>query len=251
MTLRERLRETSADEMVYVGARTGWIHIARADEIEEKLEPYNAKYFEYYTQTAIPHAEKRLKILKRKINAAIKADKQFYARQLDKEKEATQEYMDMLSTYTDEWVDLMDREVKEEYIRRTAPTGTAFIIEGQEAGDYWCIEEIGRPKEQENKDTRARMDYEEAELKILGDETISHRECAELLKRPIDGIRVKRAKMGIHPIKTSTRANYKKWTPEEDELVLQDIPAKELAILLNRTPNVVRKRKSLLRKGAI
>lgn len=250
MTLRERIKEMPADEMVYVGARTGWIYIARADEIEEKIEPYNAKFYDYYTSKVIPDTEKRIKILQKRIDDMEKAGKN--PRRVVREKDMAQSYMDVITAYTENWVDLMDREIGEEYIHKTTPRGTSIIIDGLEAGEFWDLKEINTPKIEKplNAPDKFHSKYTDAELKIITDVYISHQECARLLNRPINGIREKRMKLKVYPMVRSTKYNTLPWTPEEDVIVMQNKPIKEIASELNRGEEGVRKRRYVLRKQA-
>lgn len=150
MKLTEFLKTVAEDEYVYLGALSCYLWIGHPTEILEKLPSLD----DDYTERNRDSIERNAWVIKDLKNQMSKNDKLISKgkdvdglkrvnKRLAKELARQEKRKTELAEWLENRVPFGEREVRDSYRRRIVePVGTVVIIDGDEIGDYWMLDEI-------------------------------------------------------------------------------------------------------------
>ena len=126
MQLLDYLKTADKDEYIYLGSGSGFLWIAKPEELIEKLAELDAGYIDGV------QAKIQKSILEVKSLAADSMLKKWKKKKIAALKKQVKSY-----------IPFGNREIKDMYKRKIlAPLGTIVIIDGVEKGKYWAIDDM-------------------------------------------------------------------------------------------------------------
>ena len=138
MKLTEFLKTVASDEYVYLGPAWGFLWIGYPAEIVAKLPELDEDYVKRI-KTNIRRNERFISYREKQLQTANTEEKKGIERELKRLRTRKSH----LERWLESRVPFGEREVKDVYHKYIVePAGTVVIIEGEEFGDYWTLDEI-------------------------------------------------------------------------------------------------------------
>lgn len=138
------------DEYVYLGAASGYLWIGKPAEVIAKLPDLDEDYIKRINahikrnERYAGYKEIQIRNVEDNIRKDFEVERQAKVKKvLEREFKKYQNRRDRLAKRLENYVPFSEREVEDVYHKcLIAPAGTVVIIEGEELGDYWSLDEV-------------------------------------------------------------------------------------------------------------